>query len=137
MEAIRWFKNKDPIEYDINVATLYDALTRSMHSSWWEWLDGIRFFFYHWPSLWMKEARYGAREFHIYLPPPKLRLYYPPIKKEWIQQLDIEKFRSLTRKRYLESIKGFTKVTIRRHPVLKILIDIRVVWNCTGNGVNT
>ena len=33
LEAIRWLKNQDPIEYDIKVAALYDALTQAMHSS--------------------------------------------------------------------------------------------------------
>ena len=84
----------------------------------------------------MKEAIYGACMFHLYFTPPKLRFYYPPIKEEWIRQLDIENFRSLIQKRYLASGKGCTKVKIPRHPVPKILTDIRVAWNYTGYGVN-
>ena len=34
LEYIRWLKNQDRIEYDINVADLYDDLMRVMHSSW-------------------------------------------------------------------------------------------------------
>ena len=81
LEAICWSKNQDPIEYNINVVALYDALTRAMHYSWWEWLDGSQLFFWSWPSIWMKEDRYGAHTFNLYFTLPKLRLYFPPIKK--------------------------------------------------------
>ena len=81
LDASHWLKNQDLIEYDISVATLYDDLTRAMHSSWWEWLDGSQLFFWSWPSIWMKEDRYGAHTFNLYFTLPKLRLYFPPIKK--------------------------------------------------------
>ena len=127
MEAIRWLKNQYPIEYDINVADLYDTLTRAMHYSWWGWLDASWLFFCPLPSLWMKEARYGARAFYLYFPPPKLRFYSPTIKEECILQLDVDKLRSLIQKQYLEYGKGCTKVTIPHHPVTKTLTDIIVV----------
>ena len=85
----------------------------------------------------MKEDRYGARAFHLYFPPPKLRLYSPPIQEEWIRQLDIEKLHYLIQKRYLVSGKGCTKVMITCHSFHKTLTDIIVVCNRTGNGVNT
>ena len=53
-----------------------------------------------------------------------------------IIQIYIENIRSLIRKQYLEYGKGCTKVTIPRYPVPKTLTGIRVVWNCTGDGVN-
>ena len=80
LETIRWLKNQDPIEYDINVAAFYDALTQAMHSSWWEWLYGSWLYLWRCTYIWMREARDGARAFHLYFPPPKLRLYSPPIK---------------------------------------------------------
>ena len=88
-------KNQDPIEYNINVAALYDTLMLAMHSSLWEWLDGNQLFFWSWSSLCMKEASDGARAFHLYFSLSKLRFYSPPIKEKWIQKLDIEKLRSL------------------------------------------
>ena len=136
LEAIHWLKNQYPIDYGINVAALYDALMRAVNYSWWGWLYGIRLFFWRWPYIWMKESIDGARAFHIYFPPPKLRFYSPPIKEERIWQLDIEKLFSLIRKRYLESGRGCTKVTITCHTVSKTLTDIRVVWNFTGNSIN-
>ena len=39
-------ENQYHIEYNINVDALYDALTRAMHSFWWEWLDGSWLFFF-------------------------------------------------------------------------------------------
>ena len=33
MDSIRWLKNQDRIEYNINVAAFYDAFTQAMHSS--------------------------------------------------------------------------------------------------------
>ena len=80
LEAIFWLKNKYPIEYNINVAVLYDALKQAMHSSWREWSYGSRFFFWRWPSLLTRESRDGYRVLHIYFPLPKLRFYSPPIK---------------------------------------------------------
>ena len=80
LETIRWLKNQDPIEYDINVAAFYDALTQAMHSSWKEWSYGSWFFFLRWPSLLTRESRDGSRVLHIYFPLPKLRFYSPPIK---------------------------------------------------------
>jgi hypothetical protein len=103
---------------------MYETLTRAMHSSWWEWLDGSRLFFWRWPTIWLKEARDGARAFQTHFPPPCLRYSSPPIKEEWIRLLDMEKLKGFIRKRSLESGKGRTKVTIPRHPVPKGPTDI-------------
>jgi hypothetical protein len=43
----------------------------------------------------------------------------------------------LINRRYLEDAKGRCRNTIPRHPVPKEMDDIRVVWECTNNGVNT
>jgi hypothetical protein len=48
----------------------------------------------------------------------------------------MKKLKGLIQKRYLESGKGWTKVTIPQHPVPKGPTDIRVVCNLTSNGVN-
>ena len=40
LEAIRWLKIKDPIEYNINVADLYDDLKQDMQFYWRKWLYG-------------------------------------------------------------------------------------------------
>ena len=77
-------KNKYPIDYDINVTAMYDALTQAMNSSWWEWLYWIRLFFWSWPSLWINEARDDACAFHIYFPPHKPKFHSLLIKEEWI-----------------------------------------------------
>ena len=55
----------------------------------------------------MKESIYLVSVFHLYSPPPKLSLYSPPIKEEWIRQLDIENLRSLILKIYLESSPSY------------------------------
>jgi hypothetical protein len=46
------------------------------------------------------------------------------------------KLEALIKNRYLEPGKGRNKITIPRHPVPKGPTNIRVVWNCTGNGVH-
>ena len=51
---------------------------------------GVGYFLWNRHSIWMNEAIDGARAFHLYFPLPKLRFYSPPIKEEWIQQLDID-----------------------------------------------
>ena len=86
LEAIRWLKIKDPIEYNTNVADLYDDLTRAMQFSWWKWLYGSWLFFWYCPSIRMNEARDDACAFYLYFPLPKLILYSPPIKEERIKK---------------------------------------------------
>jgi hypothetical protein len=93
-------------------------------------------FFWRWPTIWREEARDGAKAFHEYFPPPCFKVRSPPIKEQWIRDLDMVKLEPLIKKRYLEPGKGRTKITIPRHPVPKGPTDIWVVWNCTGNGVN-
>jgi hypothetical protein len=136
LEAIKWLHTHGEGEYEVNRAAIYEAPTRAFHSSWWEWLDGSRLLFLRWPSIWREEARDGAKAFHKYFPPPCLKARSPPIKEQWIRDLDMVKLEALIKKPYLEPGKGRTKITIPRHLVPKGPTDIRVVWNCTGNGVN-
>ena len=66
------------------MADLQDALTRAMHSSWWEWLYDSRLFLWSWVYLLMKEYIDSSRVFHLDFTLPKVKLYAPPIKEEWI-----------------------------------------------------
>jgi hypothetical protein len=66
---------------------------------------------------------------------PCLKFHSPPIKEEWIRELDEHKLIKLINKGYLEDAKGRCKVVIPRHQVPKVNSDIWVVWNLTKNGV--
>jgi hypothetical protein len=127
LEAIKWLHTHREGEYEVNRAAIYEALTRAFRSSWWEWLDGSRLCIWRWPSIWREEARDGDKSFHKYFPPPCLKARSPPIKEQWIRDLDMVKLQALIKKRYLEPGKGRTKITIPRHPVPKGPTDIRVV----------
>jgi hypothetical protein len=107
-----------------------------MQANWWQNIDGSRLLFWRWPQCWCCEARDGAIAFHKSYPPPCLKSRSPPIKEEWIRALDEEKIVKLVNRRYLEDAKGRCLNTIPRHPVTKVTDDIRVVWDCTNNGVN-
>jgi hypothetical protein len=80
LEAIKWLHTHGEGEYEVNRAAIYEALTRAFHSSWWEWLYGIRLLFWRWPSIWREEARDGAKAFRKYFPHPCLKACSPPIK---------------------------------------------------------
>jgi hypothetical protein len=82
LEAIKCLHTHGEGEYEVNRAAINEALTHACHSSWWEWLDGSRLFFWRWSSIWHEEARDGAKAFHKYVPPPCLKSRSPPIKEQ-------------------------------------------------------
>ena len=113
---------------------IVDCTTRAANSSWWDWKDGSRLFFWRWPEAWRAEARDGAAGFHTkHLRPQRGRSTFPS-KEEWIIAKDQEKLEKLLRRRYL--VQGHVQNTVPRFPVPKGLNDIRVVWDLLKNGLN-
>jgi hypothetical protein len=135
-KALTWISLQDSKTRDKDQVDIRECITRAANSNWWELKDGSNLFFWRWPVLWQDKARNGAQVFHNGFPQPCLKFRSPPIKEEWIRQLDMATLEKLIRRRYFETAKGRCKVVIPRHPVPKGPTDIRVVWNCTKNGVN-
>lgn len=135
LEAARWLQSVEAQEeYKANQEALCDCIRRCANSTWWEWSDGSRLLFWRWPLAWRREARDGARGYHISYPEPKLRYPQVPIKEQWIVEKDLDKLEKLLRRRYI--VKGSVRNTVPRFPVAKGADDIRVVWDLAKNGLN-
>jgi hypothetical protein len=94
-EALTWFSLQGSKTRDKDQVDIRECITRAANSNWWEWKDGSRLFFWRWPVLWQDEARNGAKIFHNGFPQPCLDFRSPPIKEEWIRQLDMAKLEKL------------------------------------------
>jgi hypothetical protein len=80
-EALTWLSLQDSKTRDKDQVDIRYCITRAANSNWWEWKDGSRLFFWHWPVLWQDEARNGAQVFHNVFPQPYLNFRSPPIKE--------------------------------------------------------
>jgi hypothetical protein len=58
-------------EYLKDSRAIKECLDRSRRSTWWDWADGSRLYFWRWPECWRDEAHDGACPFHISWPSPK------------------------------------------------------------------
>jgi len=115
---------------------ILDCLRRARNSTWFEWGDGSRLFFWRWPTDFWREARDGHPIRHYSLPRP--RHYTRTVQVEdWMQDKMNTKLRKFFRRRYLVPMpKHLIRVFIVYFPVKKGEDDIRVVWSETENGVN-
>jgi len=116
-----------------------DCITWASLSTWWEWLDGSRLFFWRWPEVWQREAQDGARGFHTGELPPRLRYPANKLGDEWTIAKDLKKLIGLIDKRYLKV--GPCQNTVPRFPVTKAIkdnkvVDIRVIWDLRKSGYN-
>ena len=126
----------------INRKGVQECLERLFNATWWEWSHGSRLHFWRWPGDWQREARDGAKAYHLSTPPAKTRFNNVPIKDEWIIRKDEEKMLKLLQRGYLE--EGPYRCVIPRFPIPKVCSpdipqsewDIRVVWDLSKNGVN-
>lgn len=109
-----------------------DCLTRASNSTFWDWSNGSRLFFWRWQHWW-KSARDGELLFHLD-PPPKWRGINLPAPSWHYELLLRKKEEKLVHRQYLEF--GFADCYVPRFGVLKSEDDIRLVWDATRNGVN-
>lgn len=135
-EALHWFfHSPDSLssETHLNREAIIDCLTRASHSTFWDWADGSRLFFWRWRHWW-KSARDGEILFHEE-PPPKWFGRNLPAPSWHYELLLREKEQKLVRRRYLEP--GFVTCIVPRFGVPKSEDDIRLVWDASRNGVNS
>ena len=134
-EAIHWLlfsPDSIPSERAINIRAIVDCITRAANSSFWEWLDGSRLFFWRW-RWWWKSARDGEILFKLTDSPKWMGKSYPT--DTWEHELSIrDKEAKLVHRRYVEL--GFVDCMTPRFGVPKSDSDVRLVWDATRNGVN-
>jgi hypothetical protein len=125
-------------DYNKDVQAVQDCLLRAKRSSWWEWNDGSRLFFWRWPQCWRLEARDGARAFHHHWPKRRPMARVVNVESQWMKDSHDEKIEKLINRRYIRQISDTSKihVSIPHFPVLKTESDTRAVWSDTENGVN-
>ena len=137
-DAVRWLHNQGVVDgheqWQRNRDAIADCVTRAANSTWWEWSDGSRLFFWRWPILWRLEARDGAKSYRITEPPPRRHFPRVPVEEPWIIEKDNEKLQKLIVRRYI--VPGTVHTVVPRFPVKKGEDDIRVVWDLTKNGLN-
>lgn len=136
IEAAGYFASQvyeSPTERDRDREALLECIERCQNSTWWDWSDGSRLHFWRWPQVWRREARDGARAFHLKELSPRLTFPQVPIDDAWTQDKISEKLLKLVRRRYLTP--GPVSRVIPYFPVPKP-DDIRVVWDLRLNGVN-
>jgi hypothetical protein len=130
-EACGWLRNvggaNGKESFARNREVLADCITRAANSTWWEWSDGSRLFFWRWPEVWRLEARDGARSYRTGEPPPRLQFPTVPVEEPWIIEKDNDKLRKLIARRYI--VPGHVRTVVPWFPVKKGADDIRVVWD--------
>eukprot|EP00956_Cyclotella_meneghiniana_P033673 scaffold98222_cov35-Cyclotella_meneghiniana.AAC.2 len=134
-EALRWLKTSPdslPSERLINQLAIIDCITRSSNSTFWDWDDGSRLFFWRWEQWW-KSARDGEILFHECDPPRWMGRNLPAPSPHY-ETLLRKKEGKLVHRRYLEF--GFVDSIVPRFGVPKGDDDIRLVWDATRCGAN-
>jgi hypothetical protein len=125
-------------EYRADSEAVAECLLRSKRSSWWEWLDGSRLYFWRWPKCWRLEARDGARAFHTSWPIRRPHARQVPVQDDWMKRKHDEKIEKIIARRYIAPLQAGQRVHvgIPNFPVKKGDDDTRAVWSDTENGVN-
>ena len=122
-EASKWLANSLnslPAERELNVEAICDCLERAAGSTFWDWEDGSRLFFWRWGEWW-KSARDGEPFYHE-KPPPEWWGRNTPAPS-WEAELKLrEKEDKLLFRRYLES--GYISCIVNRFAVLKAETEI-------------
>eukprot|EP00956_Cyclotella_meneghiniana_P029273 scaffold70321_cov60-Cyclotella_meneghiniana.AAC.2 len=134
-EAFRWLNfspDSIPSERSINQLAIIDCITRSSNSTFWDWEDGSRLFFWRWEHWW-KSARDGEILFHETDPPRWMGRNLPAPSPHYETFLR-KKEAKLVHRRYLEF--GFVDSIVPRFGVPKGDDDIRLVWDATRCGAN-
>ena len=102
-ESVEWLLySPDSLlsERKINRAAIVDCLTRAAHSTYWDWADGSRLFFWRW-KWWWKSARDGEVLFKLDTPPKWMGTSFPT--DTWEHELQLrEKEMKLVHRRYVE-----------------------------------
>ena len=131
-------RSSDEKNYTADKEGVDECLSRAKGSTWWDWADGSRLFFWKWPECWREEARDGAKAFHVEWPKRRPMARVVPVEDKWMNRKHDEKIQKLIERRYIRPLKPGEKihVAIPNFPVKKTEEDTRAVWSHTETGVN-
>ena len=134
LECVQYLRKEGWKKRDVEAAR--ECVSRAGRSTFMEWADGSRLFFWRWPREFRDDARDG------------MKLWYNSPTQRWFgtstpaDSLEAElkmrdKEEKLISRRYLEQGKGvYVESVVPRFAVSKGSDDIRVVWDARKNGVN-
>ena len=140
-EALAWLNQEAQQlaaseEQRANGEAIRDCLRRARNSTWFEWNDGSRLFFWRWPPDLQREARDGSPVCHHYIPPRRCDARVPSDVEPWMAAMVNDKLRKFFRRRYIIPFpRRLTRVPIVYFPVKKGEEDIRMVWSETEQGI--
>ena len=140
-EALAWLNQEaqqlaTSEEQRANGEAIRDCLRRARNSTWFEWNDGSRLFFWRWPPDLQREARDGSPVCHHYIPPRRCDARVPSDVEPWMAAMVNDKLRKFFRRRHIIPFpRRLTRVPIVYFPVKKGEEDIRMVWSETEQGI--
>ena len=135
-KAKDWMKSKPPSRADVEA--MKDVIRRIKATTYWTWTRGSRFFFHKIPEEWREDFRDGCRFWHLTEPPKNFMRNYQAESREAELATRLKIFK-LKFQWYVE--EGYVDCLVPRFSVVKVMengvvMDIRVVWDCTVNGHN-
>ncbi len=137
-DFFRWFNLRHAgemrdMEYVRDTAASRDCLSRCSNSSWWEWDNGSRPLFWHWPEEYRNIIRDGLPPW-IKGPMPRYMVPQRPEKDPSIHKNIISKLRKVREKRYI--VPGPVLSLTSFFAVPKGDGDVRLVYDATKSGLN-
>ena len=130
-EANSWLASQ-PKENPRDREAVEDCLIRARYCTYFTWPRGTRLFFWRFPPEWRGDARDGVPFWRLSEPPKGMRRNIPSPSRE-VEILQRRKVFKLKLQWYIDH--DYVSCVIPRFPVDK-LGDIRIVWDCSGNGHN-
>lgn len=122
------------LEQEHDQEAFIDCLDQCSKSTCWEWIEGSQLLFWRWLPVWRHEAHDGSPGFHTTSLTQRYKFSQVPITDSWVKGKIVEKLRALIEQQYITP--GIVYQTIPYCAVPKGLLDIRLVWDCSKNGVN-
>mmetsp|Transcript_5393 Transcript_5393/g.8283 ORF Transcript_5393/g.8283 Transcript_5393/m.8283 type:complete len:90 (-) Transcript_5393:768-1037(-) len=86
---MRWYAARQ-VCGGLDVAAGADAVVRGWRSTWWEWTDGSRPFYWRWPEWYRTRIRDGVKIF-LRKRPPKWRRPQSDVKKAEVKRKVVQK----------------------------------------------
>mmetsp|Transcript_5392 Transcript_5392/g.8275 ORF Transcript_5392/g.8275 Transcript_5392/m.8275 type:complete len:90 (-) Transcript_5392:62-331(-) len=86
---MRWYAIRQ-VCGGLDLAAGADAVVRGWRSTWWEWTDGSRPFYWRWPEWYRTRIRDGVKIF-LRKRPPKWRRPQSDVKKAEVKRKVVQK----------------------------------------------
>jgi hypothetical protein len=137
LEAARRDPTASAEEVERSEKAISDCLRRARNSTWFEWDDGSRLFWWRWPEEFRMEARDGSEAYMFKVPAKTRREPRKPDMEKWMSDLQDDKLRKFLRRRYMNPCdRKMIHVLMVIFSVLKGETDVRPVYSLTEVHVN-